>query len=123
MKWEKLCREAVTGNRMEGVLYGRARRWWGSVINEYGKPEQIECDVMAESVDKKYLLVGECKWTARENGGQLAAELLRKAAVLAFTKDYTVVPVLFLKNGPKDNTAAAVILPKDVIRIYGNQIK
>ena len=114
MQWEKLCREAVTGNIMEGVLYGRARRWWGSVLNEHGKPEQIEFDVMAESVDKKYLLVGECKWTARENGRQLAAELLRKAALLPFTKDYTVVPVLFLKNEPTDNSAN-VMLPQDVI--------
>ena len=116
MQWEKLCREAVTGNIMEGVLYGRARRWWGSVINEYGKPEQIEFDVMAESVDKKYLLVGECKWTARENGRQLAAELLRKAALLPFTKHYTVVPVLFLKNEPTDNSAN-VMLPQDTIRL------
>ena len=114
MQWEKLCREAVTGNIMEGVLYGRARRWWGSVLNEHGKPEQIEFDVMAESVDKKYLLVGECKWTARENGRQLAAELLRKAALLPFTKDYMVVPVLFLKNEPTDNSAN-VMLPQDVI--------
>lgn len=116
MQWEKLCREAVTGNIMEGVLYGRARRWWGSVLNEHGKPEQIEFDVMAESVDKKYLLVGECKWTARENGRQLAAELLRKAALLPFTKHYTVVPVLFLKNEPTDNSAN-VMLPQDTIRL------
>ena len=116
MQWEKLCREAVTGNIMEGVLYGRARRWWGSVLNEHGKPEQIEFDVMAESVDKKYLLVGECKWTARENGRQLAAELLRKAALLPFTKDYMVVPVLFLKNEPADNSAN-VMLPQDTIRL------
>ena len=116
MQWEKLCREAVTGNLMDGVLYGRARRWWGSVLNEHGKPEQIEFDVMAESVDKKYLLVGECKWTARENGRQLAAELLRKAALLPFTKHYTVVPVLFLKNEPTDNSAN-VMLPQDTIRL------
>ena len=116
MQWENLCREAVTGNLMDGVLYGRARRWWGSVLNEHGKPEQIEFDVMAESVDKKYLLVGECKWTARENGRQLAAELLRKAALLPFTKHYTVVPVLFLKNEPTDNSAN-VMLPQDTIRL------
>ena len=116
MQWEKLCREAVTGNLMDGVLYGRARRWWGSVLNEHGKPEQIEFDVMAESMDKKYLLVGECKWTARENGRQLAAELLRKAALLPFAKDYTVVPVPFLKNEPTDNSAN-VMLPQDVIRL------
>jgi len=26
-----------------------------------------DCDVVAESFDKKYLLVGECIWTAGEN--------------------------------------------------------
>ena len=59
-------------------------------------------------------LFSKCKWTVRENGGQLAAELLRKAALLPFTKDYTVVPVLFLKNEPTDNSAN-VMLPQDVI--------
>ena len=43
------------------------------------KPEQVEFDVMAESLDKKYLLVDECKWTTQENGKQLTGELLRKA--------------------------------------------
>ena len=33
---------------------------------------------MAESLDKKYLLVDECKWTTQENGKQLTGELLRK---------------------------------------------
>ena len=59
-------------------------------------------------------LSSKCKWTARENGRQLAAELLRKAALLPFTKDYAVVPVLFLKNEPTDNSAN-VMLPQDVI--------
>ena len=59
-------------------------------------------------------LSSKCKWTARENGRQLAAELLRKAVLLPFTKDYTVVPVLFLKNEPKDHSAN-VMLPQDVI--------
>ena len=45
--------------------YGKVKRWWGSVLNEDKKPEQVEFDVMAESLDKKYLLVGECKWTIR----------------------------------------------------------
>ena len=67
MQWEKLCREAVTGNIMEGVLYGRARRWWGSVLNEHGKPEQIEFDVMAESMDKKCLLVATCRRTSPQS--------------------------------------------------------
>lgn len=114
IQWEKLCRDAVTGNLINGVVYGKAKRWWGSVLNENRKPEQFELDVVAESLDKKYLLVGECKWTIGENGKQLTAELLRKANMLPFAKNYTIVPVLFLKNTPKDDVRNAM-LPKDVV--------
>ncbi len=114
MQWEKLCRDAVTGNLVNGVAYGKAKRWWGSVLSKDGKPEQAEFDVMAESLDRKYLLVGECKWTAQENAGQLTARLLRKANLLPFAKEYTIVPVLFLKDAPKD-AAENVILPEELI--------
>ena len=108
MHWEKLCRDAVTGNMVNGIVYGKAKRWWGPVLNEDKKPEQIEIDVMAESLDKKYLLVGECKWTNHENGKQLTAELLRKANLLPFAKNYKILPVLFLKNAPKDDVGNAM---------------
>lgn len=114
--WEKLCRDAVTGNMVNGIVYGKAKRWWGSVLNEDKKPEQVEFDVMAESLDKKYLLVGECKWTTGENGKQLTAELLRKANLLPFAKSYTIVPMLFLKNAPKDDAGNAM-LPEKVIEM------
>ena len=116
MQWERLCRDAVTGNLVNGVVYGKAKRWWGSVLNEEGKPEQVELDVVAESLDKKYLLVGECKWTTQENGKQLVSGLIRKAKLLPFAKDYTLVPLLFLRNEPKDN-AGNTMLPKDVVKL------
>ena len=116
MHWEKLCRDAVTGNQVNGVVYGKAKRWWGPVLNEDKKPEQIEIDVMAESLDKKYLLVGECKWTNPENGRQLTAELLRKTNLLPFAKNYTIFPVLFLKNAPKDDVGNAM-LPENVVEL------
>ena len=116
MQWEKLCRDAVTGNLINRVVYGKAKRWWGSVINEDKKTEQVEFDVMAESLDKKYLLVGECKWTTQENGKQLTAALLRKANLLPFVQNYTIVPVLFLKNTPKDDAGNAM-LSKDVVEL------
>ena len=116
MQWEKLCRDAVTGNLVNGVVYGKAKRWWGSVLNEDKKPEQVEFDVMAESLDKKYLLVGECKWTTQENGKQLTTELLRKANLLPFAKNYIIVPVLFFKNAPKGDFEN-VMLPEDVIKL------
>ena len=116
MHWEKLCRDAVTGNMVNGIVYGKAKRWWGPVLNEKKETEQIEIDVMAESLDKKYLLVGECKWTNQGNGKQLTAELLRKANLLPFAKCYTVVPMLFLKNAPKDE-AGNTMLPEDVVEL------
>ena len=116
MQWEKLCRDAVTGNLINRVVYGKAKRWWGSVINEDKKTEQVEFDVMAESLDKKYLLVGECKWTTQENGKQLTAALLRKANLLPFAQNYTLVPVLFLKNTPKDDAGNAM-LSKEVVEL------
>lgn len=116
IQWEKLCRDAVTGNIVNGVIYGRAKRWWGAVLNENKNPEQIEFDVMAESLDKKYLLVGECKWTTQENGKQLTAELLRKANMLPFAHNYTIVPLLFLKNKPKDDIGNTM-LPENIVEL------
>ena len=116
MQWEKLCRDAVTGNIVNGAVYGKAKRWWGSVLNEDKKPEQVEFDIMAESLDKKYLLVGECKWTTQENSKQLTAELLRKANLLPFAKNHIIVPMLFLKNATKDDDGN-VMLPENVIKM------
>ena len=116
MQWETLCRDAVTGNYIDGVVYGKAKRWWGSVLNEDKKSEAVEFDVIAESLDKKYLLVGECKWTKEENSKLLTSELLRKANLLPFAQNHTIIPVLFLKKTPTGDVRNAM-LPKDVIRM------
>ncbi len=118
MQWERTCRDAVTGNLVGGTVYGKAKRWWGHVPNEDRKPEQVEFDVMAESLDKRCLLVGECKWTTREDGERLTAELLRKANLLPFAKDYAIVPVLFLRNVPKNDVGNAM-LPEDIVALMG----
>lgn len=122
MRWEKLCRDAVTGNQIDGVLYGKAKRWWGSVLNEDKKAEQIEIDVVAESMDKKYLMVGECKWTTLEDGKSLTANLLRKAKLLSFAQGHAIVPILFLKNKPR-NDVGNVLLPVDVSALSGETSK
>lgn len=109
--WEKLCRETVSGNEIDGITYGIARRWWGNVSRE----ERIEMDVVAESLDKKYLLVGECKWTTGENSDRLLAELRVKAEKLPFAKNHIIITKLFLKNAPV-GTRENVLLPEDVMK-------
>jgi len=114
--WERLCREAVTGNLIGGVLYGKAKRWWGSVQNERKETEQMEFDVIAESLDKQYLLVGECKWTTAEDGKRLTRDLLRKAALLPFAQNHTLVPLLFLKHPPQ-NDHGNTLLPENILQL------
>ena len=109
--WEKLCRDTISGNEIDGIMYGMARRWWGNVSTG----ERMEIDVVAESLDKKYLLVGECKWTKKENSDRLLAELKAKAEKLPFAKNHTIITKLFLKNSPI-GTQENVLLPDDVIR-------
>ncbi len=109
--WGKLCRETVSGNEIDGITYGIASRWWGNVSRE----ERIELDIVAESLDKKYLLVGECKWTTRENSDRLFADLIEKANKLPFAKNHKIIPKLFLKNIP-EGTMKDVLLPEDVMK-------
>ena len=110
--WEKLCRESISGNEIDGITYGIARRWWGNV----SRTEKIEIDVIAESLDKKYLLVGECKWTTGENSDRLLLELKAKAEKLPFAKNHIIVAKLFLKHQPLGDTKD-ILLPKDVIHL------
>jgi len=109
--WEKLCRETISGNEIDGITYGMAHRWWGNV----SKDERMELDVVSESLDKKYLLVGECKWTTKENSDRLLAELREKAEKLPFASKHTIITKLFLKN-PPIGTHTDILLPDDVIK-------
>ena len=110
--WEKICRDAVSGNEIDGITYGIARRWWGNV----SRTEKIELDIVAQSLNNNYLLLGECKWTARENSERLLYELKAKAQKLPFAKNKIIVPKLFLKQKPAEITGD-VLLPKDIIRL------
>lgn len=113
--WERLCREAVTGNTILGITYTEARRWWGQVLVD-GEYREVELDVVAESLDKKHILIGECKWTSCENGRLLTNELKHIAPYLPFVKDREVEIVLFTKHTPSEDVGNS-LLPQDVIAL------
>lgn len=113
--WERLCRDAVTGNTIGGITYSEARRWWGQVLVD-GEYREVELDVVAESLDKKHILIGECKWTSGENGRLLTNELKDIAPYLPFVKDKKLEIVLFTKNTPSDDVGNS-LLPQDVIEL------
>lgn len=115
--WEHLCRQYVTGNVIDGIVYNKGSRWWGKIFpDEKKESEIVELDVVAESLDKKHILIGECKWTAQEDADRLIRSLMRKSNYLPFIKKgQNVHLVLFLKKEPKNKDAAMVFLPTDIL--------
>ena len=112
--WERLCRQAISGNDLDGITYGMASRWWGSISRD----KRIELDVVAESLDKKYLLVGECKWTGKEDAQRLLEQLKEKASLLPFAGGHTIIPVLFLKEPAIHTDGCRILYPKDIIQMF-----
>lgn len=112
--WENLCRKAVSGQVINGIPFNMASRWWGNV----SKTERIEIDVVAESMDRKTLLIGECKWTKQEDAKRLLEDLKEKAQKLPFASKYgKIMCILFLKEHPLQTVEESVFLPEDVLKI------
>ena len=110
--WEKICREAVPFIEINGIRFNTASNYWGTPVK--GRP--IEIDVVAESQDGRYLLVGECKWQNKMlDVQQLFIELEEKAALLPFAKGKMIIPVLFLKNKPQHEYHKNIFLPENVL--------
>lgn len=108
--WEYMCRQYVSGNIVNDVVYKEASRWWGKVYNAHKKEgDMAEIDVVAESLDKKHILIGECKWTQGEDPVRLLHRLQLLVPTLPFIKKGQQVHfALFLKHTPSSE------LPNDV---------
>lgn len=118
--WESLCRQYVSGNILNGITYKVASRWWGKVVNpETQQTEMVELDVVAESLDKKHLLIGECKWTNHEDTNRLVRRLQILAHALPFIKQGKKVHLaLFLKTAPNSTDLSQDIqtyYPQDIL--------
>ena len=78
----------------------------------------VELDVVAESLDKKHILIGECKWTESEDDVSLHHKLQGITQYLPFVKkNQTVHIFLFTKVRPEHYDPARVLLPEDVIGV------
>lgn len=113
--WEHLCRDAVSGNSIDGIVFGKASRWWGKVLIEgEEKPRDVELDIVAESIDGKSILIGECKWTMGENGRLMTNQLEKIAKSLPFTRGKHLILKLFTKTSPDEDQGNS-LLPADVL--------
>lgn len=112
--WEKLCRQAIPFLEFHNTRFGPASRWWGNVNGRSGGTP-FEIDVVAESLDKKTLLVCECKWNEHPmNVSKLIDDLREKAAMLPFAQNKKILPVLFLKRS-REKEGSLVINPEQIV--------
>jgi AAA+ ATPase superfamily predicted ATPase len=110
--WEYLCRQAVSGSTINGITYHRASRWWGNPTQE----SVIEIDLVAESIDKKKILIGECKWSKISDNDELINNLIEKAKKLPFAKEKEIIPLLFVKECR--TKSKNILLPEDVMKLF-----
>jgi uncharacterized protein len=110
-EWENLCRRSVPLKQIDGINFDVAYRWWGTNKNN----EQMELDVVAESIDKKYLLIGECKWSKITNTTSLLQKLEQKISLFPLANGKKVIIKLFLKETSGRDVASYIFLPSDVL--------
>lgn len=117
-QWERICRDAVSGNMVDGICYGVARRWWGNVLcGSAAGTRQVEIDLLAESLDGTILLAGECKWTKCEDGARLLADLRAKVENLSFANKYKEIRyALFLRENCK-SPSCRIFLPDEMVAL------
>jgi AAA+ ATPase superfamily predicted ATPase len=110
--WEALARESVPFLELSGTQWGAGSRWWGS-----GAGRDLEFDVVAESLDRKSVLIGEAKWSDKESDAKRWGERLRaRAADAPFVKGRNVVLALWLKKRPRSVAGdMAVVTPELVL--------
>ena len=109
--WEGLARRSVPHLAIDGLRWNPASRWWGRGVD--GDP--IEVDVVAESADRRHLLLGEVKWSDRANPTALLEELARKAQRVPFRHGRRLHYALWLKHGAGDRVDGAPIIPPDTV--------
>jgi AAA+ ATPase superfamily predicted ATPase len=106
--WERTCRQAVASMKFNGIAFKPACKWWESSKRPAG------LDILAESLDGNYMLVGNCIWAEKVYGTKnLFKELEEQAERLPFLKNRTVIPALFVRE--TDKRENNVYTPNDLL--------
>ena len=112
--WEDICLRAVPFLSMSNKTFGATSRWWGNGLD--GKP--MEIDIIAESADKKTLLIGEVKWSDKVRVNEVSDQLLSKSNNIPFLKNRKVIKVLFLKKAPRNiSEDIKIVTPNEVLGV------
>jgi hypothetical protein len=110
--WEELARRSVVTLELAGHRWRAAAPWWGTGTDK----QPLELDIVAESEDRKALLIGEAKLpvTARD-WSNLRTDVASKVSRFPLAKGREIVPCVWFADGAKP---PAGVLGVDATRVF-----
>lgn len=112
--WEDLARRSVPFCRIADTDWSVAARWWGQDMQH----QQVEVDVVAESVDGKSIMIGEVKWGGGKADLQHAVRRLKAlAGSLPFVQDRLVVLAIWAREKVNLGDDVVVLTPDNVLGV------
>ena len=89
--WEDLARASTFRMTIGGMEWQPAKRWWRGSRDR-------EIDVVCQSVDGEYVLIGEAKWSSVTKAEQILFRLKENAAQLPLKKEQKLIFALWHKG-------------------------
>ena len=111
--WEEMARKSTAHLNIANISWKPAQRWWG-----HGRDgKNMEIDIIAESLDNKFLLFGEVKWGEKTNIKATISKL--KKSVVNFPKqtDKKIILAVWCKNNKTKNGKHWLINAGDVLAV------
>jgi AAA+ ATPase superfamily predicted ATPase len=111
--WEEMARKSTAHLNIANIRWKPAQRWWGR--GRDGK--NMEIDIIAESLDNRFLLFGEVKWGEKTNIKATISKL--KKSVVNFPKptDKKIILAVWCKNYKIENGKHWLISAEDVLSV------
>jgi AAA+ ATPase superfamily predicted ATPase len=111
--WEEMARKSTAHLNIANIRWKPAQRWWG-----HGRDgKNMEIDIIAESLDNKFILFGEVKWAEKTNIKATISKL--KKSVVNFPKqtDKKIILAVWCKNNKIENGKHWLISAEDVLSV------
>ena len=109
--WEEMARKSTAHLSIANIRWKPAQRWWG-----HGRDgKNMEIDIIAESLDNKFLLFGEVKWEEKTNIKATISKLKKSAANFPKQTDKKIIMAVWCKNNKIKNEEYWIISPRDVL--------
>jgi len=111
--WEEMARKSTAHLNIANIRWKPAQRWWG-----HGRDgKNMEIDVMAESLDNKFLLFGEVKWEKKTNIKATISKLRKSVANFPKQTEKEIIMAVWCKNNKIKNGEHLLISPNDVLSV------